>query len=181
MKWKLDKPIALSMKSITPTEEYTWEDWEMETATKYPIRYFLQEVLPIWFYCRIMKPIKNLFYWIRCHTYNRYHILKLQSPRYKWGWCDAVEQIMIASFTVLVNFVEKEEAFTSHIDWDSDYEHACAKNEMMELYNWWKVERWEEEKELETDCAYFAIDEKLKKKDDEMFHRLVNVRHYMWT
>jgi hypothetical protein len=71
---------------------------------------------------------------------------------------DRSEGILFANMAILVDFVEKEKAFEGHVDWSPADEtdksdpwsaecrnnHAKAKAEMLEIYNWWKVGRKEE-------------------------------------
>lgn len=88
------------------------------------------------------KQLGEACYWLRTHTYNRYHMLDIRNKRngYEWGWMDRCEGIVFANFAILVDFVEKEKPFV-HVDWTSDDDHINAAKEIRDLYRWWKVER----------------------------------------
>jgi hypothetical protein len=106
----------------------------------------------------VFKHVGRFLYWLKTHTYNRYHMLDIRNKKngYSWGWLDRSEGILFANMAILVDFVEKEKAFESHVDWLSAQEagesggdddpcgdscrnsHAAAKKEMLEIYNWWK-------------------------------------------
>ena len=126
---------------------------------------------------RPFNHVSRFLYWLRTHTYNRYHILNLKCKRngYAWGWLDRSEGILFANMAILVDFVEKEKAFDCYVDWRSAEEvrasgemendpsgdanrdgHAAAKKEMLEIYNWWTKGRKEEHDalEAESDSAY---------------------------
>ena len=82
------------------------------------------------------KPIREALYWLRTHTYNRYHMLDCRSEQngYKWGWQDLCQQILFANMNILKLYVEKE---ADRIDWQSDPGHATARGEMEVIYQWW--------------------------------------------
>lgn len=127
---------------------------------------------------RPFRHISNCLYWLRTHTYNRYHIIDISNKRngYAWGWQDRCESLLFANMAILVDFVEKEQAFNSHVSWESAEEaginendcsasiynaHAFAKKEMLEIYTWWKKERREE-----RDAVDWMYDEAYK--DDKI-------------
>ena len=111
------------------------------------------------------RHISKALYWLRTHTYNRYHMLDMRSKvnGYEWGWHDRSELILFANMALLRDFIEKEKAFDCHIDWSSAAEaleargkenddgcgasrdaHAAAKKEMLTIYDWWTKGRAEE-------------------------------------
>jgi hypothetical protein len=115
------------------------------------------------------RQIGHALYWLRTHTYNKYHMLDLRSSQngYSWGWLDRSEAILFANMAILIDFIEKEKAFEGFVDWRSAEEmkaageevdaysepcynnHAEAKKEMLAIYNWWKKGRKEEHDALE--------------------------------
>ena len=124
-----------------------------------------------------LRQIGQVLYWFRTHTYNKYHLIDIRCKRngYSWGWIDKSEAILFANMAILVDFIEKEKAFESHVDWRSAAEvggergtendpsgnecrggHAKAKKEILEIYNWWVKGRKEEYDALEAahDEAY---------------------------
>lgn len=123
------------------------------------------------------RQISKALYWLRTHTYNRYHMLDMRSPvnGYKWGYNDRSELILFANMALLRDFIEKEKAFDCHVDWSSAAEalevrgkenddgcgasrdaHAAAKKEMLAIYNWWTKGRAEEHKKVDEllEAAY---------------------------
>lgn len=71
--------------------------------------------------------------WFTCHS----NIIFIDIPP---TWCDKSELIRLATFKLLVDFVEKENP-TKCIDWDSDDGHKNAKKVFTEAYNWIKTQR----------------------------------------
>jgi len=148
--------------------------------------------------------LKTLSYWLRTHTYDRYHIVDLRCPDhglgYRWGWIDCPEAVLISCFELLKRFMEQE--FNSGIvDWYYDKEHAEAARELRELHRWWTVERLDAHDaqdaaslafsmRVDLGAASYASDEfkihcaradLLEEQDDIMLGRLMRVRRYMWT
>lgn len=97
-----------------------------------------------------LPKIGDVFYWIRCHTYNKYHLINISGQDdYKWGWIDRDRAIMLACFKLLCDYVEKESGI---VDWEWCETSKDYRNDMMYLYNWWKVERPRKLKEIEDFC-----------------------------
>ena len=94
------------------------------------------------------RHISKALYWLRAHTYNRYHMLDMRSTEngYTWGWYDRSELILFANMALLRDFIEKEKAFDSYVDWDSDEQHKTARLEMLTIYDWWMKGRPAEHK-----------------------------------
>lgn len=99
----------------------------------------------LWYRVRRWEPL----YWLRTHTVDRYHILDLRGmDGYEWGWLDRSHAIYLAAFKCLVEYVEGEEPFKL-IDWDATPEHAHARDEIKDLYEWWTKGKDAERKELD--------------------------------
>lgn len=137
--------------------------------------------------------IVGVYHWIRCHTWNRYHVINLKRSGgdYEWGWVDRDVAMWLACFTLLCDYVEREAPF-EFINWDTDEYHAHAGREIKALYSWWRHGRAREHAELEAiDAEWENQDAKwaeycervdtLEKKDQEMLDRLMKVRGYLWT
>jgi hypothetical protein len=83
------------------------------------------------------------FYWLRCHTFTKYHMIDCRNDYYDagggytWGWHDRTEILLIANFNILAEFIELEHP-NKFINWESDDDHSHAWSEMNDLYNWWK-------------------------------------------
>lgn len=109
--------------------------------------------------------LNGLYHWIRCHTWNRYHIVNVSGiDGYKWGWIDRDHVLLYASFVILSDFVEKEDP-TVGLRTLADYMCKCddpeccshdndkncmlaatkaqieREKEIRAIYDWWKVER----------------------------------------
>lgn len=76
----------------------------------------------------------SIYWYIRYRLFDKYHIVKTDlEPNYY----DTDTRLIHASFSLLVDFIEKEKPF-ERINWESDAESIFAKKEMQELYWWWK-------------------------------------------
>ena len=94
------------------------------------------------------RHLSKALYWLRTHTYNRYHMLDMRSKvnGYTWGWYDRSTLILFANMALLRDFIEQEKAFDCHVDWDSDEGHKNARLEMLTIYDWWMKGRPAEHK-----------------------------------
>ena len=106
---------------------------------------------------RVFRWLDRAAYWLRTHTWDRYHMIDIRSRRngYAWEWMDRSEGMLFAVMSMLVDFIEKERAFEV-IDWDSDDGHREAARELREIYLWWTQDRKIEHDEHErlADEAY---------------------------
>ena len=90
-------------------------------------------------------------YWVRCHTFTRYHLLDLrdrgEGHGYRWGWMDRDHFMLLACFTLLRDFVEQEDpeiglrGEEGH-EWTEGQREAVAQQlaverEIRALYEWW--------------------------------------------
>lgn len=187
-------PESLGLDGLSSPGQPTWQQWEARVRAAYPIRFWLSRRLPT-ILARFKRHVwKTPLYWLRTHTYNRYHLIDMRNTRngYKWGWIDRNRAVMFAAFAVLVDFVEKE--YPGCVDWEYDEDHRKNRNEFMTLYTWWTKERKEEhdaiDKLLPDDIkgatpadyrAYGDADDALDAKDTAMLHRLIEVREILWT
>lgn len=83
-----------------------------------------------------LKQVGHWLYWLRTHTYNKYHLIDCRHSRngYRWGWLDRSELILFANMAILKEYVEKESHQT---DWDYDEHFRRLKKEMDEILLWW--------------------------------------------
>jgi hypothetical protein len=188
---KIPAPVALPSRFFpNRLDEYTWEDWADEARAMYPVRYFLQQSLPRLFR-RAWWPFPHAWYWIRTHTYNRYHIVDLRCPtwglEYEWGWADASERIFLAAFQVLKEFVEHE--YPGMVAWTPE-----VAAEIQELHLWWTIGRKQawlahrahgaalgNDRHAPGFKAYLEEGDALDALDDTMLTRLIAVRIHLWT
>lgn len=207
--------------------EITWEDYENKLKELYPIKFFFAYTLykfvhykcwiPFW------APINRKIYWLKCHLLpkHRYHWLDLRQShsdindcdRYTHGWIDVCQKIVLANFNLLCEFADKEMYFNPS---DKEIEDSSEENgektmflrqrhnhdEIMAIYNWWKVERKEDAKakdELqhnwyklhqedpqspetaEASKAMRDADESFTLKEEEMLIRLIKIRNCLWS
>lgn len=136
---------------------------------------------------------KNWFYFIRCHTFTRYHIVDCRSPQndYTWGYRDKDFLMFYACFNLFKDFVEKEKPF-EYIDFDSCDADRKLKQEIIELYNWWCMGGRVKEHNLfemnRNNCpakhlvshthSYLQCEDD---RDEEMFDKLMKIRRCLWT
>lgn len=164
--------------------------------------------------------IVRFWYWLECHLRPsmRFHIIDLRKHAgeiYRSvGWIDRDHAMWLACFHLLCEFVEKEDpnvgratlesympSWHTMETWPAN-ERALAENQLADeveiraLYDWWKVGRARDHKELDS-CRverfrdmkhgnpewdrYMALADQLELKDEEMFNRLMKVRNRLWT
>jgi hypothetical protein len=193
-------PEALPMWPDENGKGETWPAWDKRMKAAYPVRFWLSKTLPIILARAKRRYWSTPLYWLRTHTYNRYHMIDIRNPRngYKWGWFDRSEGLLFAAFAMLSDFVEKE--YPGYVDWDYDEDIRAARDEILALYKWWKIDRKIEhdaDDKLTSEIYAGGFDgtrpsdidhqramksEKvLEDKDQEMFIRLVKIRRAMWT
>jgi|SRR5277367_6719860 len=143
--------------------------------------------------------VLGAYHWVRCHVWNRYHIVNLSkhSDGYRWGWIDRDWAMCLACFNLLCDFVENEDPKigTRTLDsyrpswWEADAQWHPVEKETIELqiaadaeiralYQWWKTERKAEHAAAGYD---YKVREALDAKDEEMLQRLMKVRTRLWT
>ncbi len=100
------------------------------------------------------------------------NILKIDSLGESWHDKDLV--MLHACFQLLVDCIEKENLLNCHVDWSHDEKHRKAKEELSQLYNWWK-ERVKNDENLDPlSTNQYDI-------DNSMLIRLINIRWALWT
>jgi hypothetical protein len=166
---RLPKPYALPMRGWgSKAGDFTWDDWREQARAKHPFRFWLHETFPHWIRVHITMKIEHWWYWLRTHTYNRYHILDLRSDvglTYKWGWVEVDQAMMLACFNLLRSFVEKQDGL-AYLKWEDPNWYANASQDEKDmhdkqradligiktLYDWWMTGRQKEHEAL--DAAY---------------------------
>lgn len=127
---------------------------------------------------------KHISYWLRTHTYNRYHILDLkraepENPEgYRWGWIDRCDSLMLANFLVLRDFVEREKPrsladYIAKLETNGDPNGELSGlrsqqgeyQECMRLYRWWIKDRFDEYREFDRRAT--EAHERYEKSDSE--------------
>jgi hypothetical protein len=102
--------------------------------------------------------IKDIPYWIRTHTVDKYHLVDIRQPKdspdqyaYRWGFIDASESMTLAVFKVFCEFFEKE--LFPMFCW-SEKEDKTIKRDFLEVYNELKKTDIEEKDYILSD-GYF--------------------------
>lgn len=172
--WRLKTPKALQWTD--DPNVYTWCDWKAESKARYPIRWFFQRDLGHYAW-RLYKPFKDAWYWFRCHTYNRYHMVDIRSKEngYNYGYLDCDTIILYACFAQLKYFVENEMprvCYYNEYENGEIYDRRKEKAEIEALYHWWTVERPADE-----DYRFLEHYEK----EQEMLKRLIDIRASLWS
>jgi hypothetical protein len=165
----------------------------------------------VWrFFARSKKIPGNIWWWVRYHTTDRYHILDLRHKGYPYGWRDVPEKMEMALFALLVDFVEKEKGFEGHVDWDYNREVRAVRAKAMELHEWWTRGQHREDEFLAlitrdapspmefvdipgSDCSEMVLSdhprwgvytdyrERFEAKRERMMTLLLSIRKYLWT
>jgi hypothetical protein len=206
-----DEALGMRMFQNPGDNSPTWEDWEERVQKEYPIRYYFAEQLLPNIKCLWQRYVKDTWYWIRCHTYTKYHMLDLRQPKkdplsYRFGWIDSDTQIVYALFCILNNFVAEElpHAFIPSEEDVAKEPHLLSQRnnylEVKAIHYWWNVQRLREA-EAEQKLLHEWSDSRKtngpatqqlwadlnkmenanKDKLDEMLIRLVKVRGCLWT
>lgn len=199
------KPHSLPM-SFTETDPdvYTWEKWKVDAKREYPVRFFLSETLPLLISVHITMPLDRFLYWIRSHTYRRYHKLDLRYQEYQWGYRDPVDQLRYAMIKVFMNYVNeilniasfcnknlpenKIQALSIYIKtlyndiglYENEVQHH---KECLEVLIYWEVGRAKLIKELDEviGMRYDSKTAILNAEDDKYLNKILEMRHWMWT
>lgn len=157
---------ALGCRDLTPFQEgKTWEDWDEYVKGKYPVRYWLVEELPKYFW-PVRRKVKDAWYWVKCHTLpsHRWHKLDLRGvdplSNYTHGYVDPCEVMKLAAWAALRSYVEKELDHERYLyEGDAGYtdeelgeewykeQKRCRYDEPMALYKYWMEGRAAEQKE----------------------------------
>ncbi len=177
---QFDNPKYKNKKSFTWDEFNDGLDW-VAPFPKSIWNYFITGL------ASIIGAINTALYWIRTHTYDKYHLIDCRNEFYDWGYCDPVNLMLYAPMKILVDYIELEKPF-NHFLWESKEDlHVCY--EMKAIYWWWKFERANEQKALNDMLdikaknykAWAKEQTRLNKKDIDMLVRLVKIKDYMWT
>lgn len=125
------------------------------------------------------------WYWFRCHTFTRYHMLDCRSNSYKWGWIETDDMMMQACFALLVQFVEKQKPFGFTLYEQTDQGRFEFHGDLAENKDPFGRElirnQWEESKEVDFLYKWWKNRDCRTEQDDEMFERLIKIRCRLWT
>lgn len=194
---------------------YSWEDYEKEIRIRYPFRYFFFRAIPRQI-DRVLIPMRRnwreALYFLKCHllTSHRHHLLDIRQPKgrsydYRWGYINPDDKMMLALFTILCDFVEKENPHNplentslEELSAQGQLVYYEGYKEMMDLYHWWNTGRKEDHKMADEffesyrdeknhmiynqkSNQWISMTRDLEAKDDEMLGRLLKIRRQLWS
>lgn len=173
-----------------------WNDFDKECKKKYPIRYWLNEILipnTVWPIERRYKSVKD---WFRYRLFERLHMI---NTKLEPGYYDTDRRILYGMFSLLVDFVEIEKAWMQYIsnkkykkpwyhmkrfrdkemgltylEWEithpevPDHQSKEAK-EIRELYLWWTKDR---PNRIDPDDYYYKYIE--ENPEEDPFYKIIN-------
>lgn len=197
--------------------DYTWEDYDKDVKKKYPFKYWINKTIfdsvGFFIYCW-KRRFSDAYYWVRTHTFDRYHLIDIRQSQwsshdYKWGWIEPDEQLLLANYKILCDFIDKsvpkdyfESTEKRYDNPDDDYamdrEYLFKVGELEDCYGWWRYGRKEylgyvdslfaNLKSAKTRAEYNELSKKwiqagkdFEKREEEMLVRLIRARDIMWT
>ena len=134
----------------------------------------------------IRRPVKRFY---RKHI-QRYHLLDYRDlPHgYDGGYTDPCEQVLLANFAILKNFVEKEKPFeiydlSMHKDGkfyinNSGEEAEPYYNEIWEIYQWWIRGRFEEQAAINILSSQVSYTTEPTDESDPKYGRYYTLIHH---
>lgn len=161
------KHNALGSREFTPYQEgKTWEDWKEYVRSRYPVRYFLAEVLPLWVKLWLIWPLGRVRAWVLDHVVprRRHHFLDLRGidplSGYRHGYLDPCQVFWLAGWASLMRWYREDGGGVGHIDLNEwlDQESLQVKQykEALALVYYWTVERIERNRR--SDELYRVMD-----------------------
>lgn len=122
----------------------------------------------------VVYVIRSAWEWFASRFIRRDHLLDMRGGSYRGGHLHPTEQVLYASFAALTSYVKIERkwldwmvAETFHDPFLIELQESAR--EVLELYEWWQKRKFED------------MLQGYRLEDDEMLHRLVDVRRNMWT
>lgn len=203
--WKVPYALpgrfCLSSSEGEDEDNYTWEDWEEEMMSKFPVKYFMLETIPDWFSSNISW-INNTYYKIKSRFWTKHHLLDLRNEQenYTYGYMDQSEQIFFACMKCLADFIEKEfdslDEYQAHIEGNKFNGGDEPLQKALDIYKWWKnykqtydysplyqaLESSRTAKERKTCLKTITAIEKKKQQDiEDNLRELMRIRPCLWT
>ena len=156
-----------------------------------------------WFFRARWRQVKRAIRYIKCALFSRHNVIKLDIPP---TWCDRSHLLLLAMEKLVVDYIEEEKPFEL-INWDSDEGHRTAAEKMRDVYDFIKNRRPKQQAEIDklSDELYGSVkgenlleslkksrdpektkylwdlEDKLEKEQQEILHKIVDVRNYLWT
>ena len=204
---------ALPSRRFDKFEEgYCWEDYEAEMKEQYPFKYFLNYTFSTWFSVHIIMVISNWWYWVKSFLFRRDHLLDLRQPKdnefwgYRWGYLDPCQKVLLANFSILVDYVENEKVYNpaDHYSEEELQNDPAVKTqyedylEVLALYKYWTEgakesadnstalykkmnEQEDKEKNEEIREVWLEAHKKCDEDEQEALVRLIKIRKGLWS
>ena len=136
----------------------------------------------------------DLPYWFRSRFIpsRRYHVVNTGLPP---GWHDVDERMLYACMALLCSYVENEQGGEDGFPGVASGDSATDA-EALTIYRWWKYQRAADHTRYDkvlmawhganprTDEAFRAVneaDDENESRDQEMLHRLIDIRRTLWS
>jgi len=160
-----------------------------------------------WWLSKCKRKVADSYYYCKCLIFHPYNKIKVKTLPPTWVDGDCL--LLHASFAIFCDVIEKEELFEHDLydhteqieemkkeDWEDkenqkenikmlqERHEADQKyeKELRSLYNWWKVERTEREKEMSQHLNWsLDKEEKYYQEDTDNLVRLMKIRGGLWT
>lgn len=163
----------------------------------------------LWHYVPVFRDIRDLYYKIKCRFFRRYDLIRTNLP--KTHWIDKDTIMLHGMMELLVDYVEGEKALeTIHWEGDPLHSHAAKEiREIYEWWKNYpnrekeideQLTKWSNEfdkrpaegiadrlnctpsnnENIESEKLRTMEDE-LGQEEQDMLHRLVGIRKFMWT
>jgi hypothetical protein len=139
--WQKDKPDALPIRQLcgvefkgTPKDAYTWNDFDADCKSKWPIRFFLFHDIPIEISFMWNRYVIDII-WKFKHKFipkHKYHIVETDL---KPGYHDPAEQMLYSWMKMVTDFIDNT---NDVIEWEENEFHKKTYDELLKVYEWWK-------------------------------------------
>ena len=133
-----------------------------------------------------MSKFKDIYWWFQ-HRFNPKHKYHLINTRLKPGYYDKDILIECGISALIIDYVEKEEAFKS-LDWTWNDEVIKDKVIIEKAYNWFKYKLPKLELRIdkrllnrEDGGKYFRLKELIYKKTTHHLIEIIKIRNRLWT
>lgn len=157
----------------------------------------------VWWW--LQRTIKDLWYWLKCHTLPRYmfHKLDLRCTVYSYGWRDFDSRLLYATMNLLKDFVESEDGLDSlqyqvemwrtqleNVESDATDETRKSLQETYEqaahhftvvhkAYCWWKT--LDKNLYFKLSHGYDEESQEYINEIETMLIDIIKIRGYLWT
>jgi hypothetical protein len=132
----------------------------------------------------IIRCYRDIKYWFLYRISKRHQYYVIRPTTLHIGYHDQDTRILHSAMQCLVDYVDHEAAT---IDWTWDEGYQQIRNNMQEIYDYWTIHRPELKHQEDALCDLgqyqesTAIEMQIDNTDDEMLHKLIDIRRYLWS